>query len=435
MSAPIVRLVRIVRIVRIVRLLPAPRVLAFALAVGAAGDVSTVAATDPIRVAESRTDSPDAIARGAYLTRAGNCISCHTADATLAGGRALATSFGTFYPPNLTPDPETGLGAWSSEDFWTALHFGKSRDGHALYPAFPYADYTRVTRADSDAIYAYLRSVPPVRRANRTHELAFPYNLRVLLPVWRWLFFSPGEFAPVKGRSAEWNRGAYLVNGLGHCNACHGARNFLGASRVDSVFAGALMPSGTWYAPPLALDRGPALSDADRTALVDLLRRGVSARGAVYGPMAAVVRDSLQYLTGEDLRASVAYLESPAERPGRHWEPSRDAYLSGRTLYANHCDNCHGALGNGVPPVYPSLAGNPRVTSPVALNSIRMVLVGGFPPSTSGNPRPYGMPPFGHALNDDDVAAVVTYIRQSWGNRASAVTGAEVARTRGIPSE
>jgi mono/diheme cytochrome c family protein len=397
--------------------------------------VALVLAAAPTRGLRAAEAPADAVARGAYLTRAGNCVSCHTTDRLLAGGGALATSFGTFYPPNLTPDPDTGLGAWSADDFWNALHDGRSRDGHALYPAFPYPNYTRVTRADSDAMYAYLRSVPPVKRANRPHQLAFPYNLRGLLPAWRLLFFSPGEFRPVAGRSAEWNRGAYLVNGLGHCNACHGARNFLGASRVDDPFAGSLMPLGTWYAPPLAFDRGPALSDADRADLADLMRRGVSSRGAVYGPMAAVVRDSLQYLTDADLRAMVAYLESPTDHPGRRWEPARDPYTAGRRLYAKQCESCHGALGDGAAPVYPALAANARVTSPVALNAIRMVLVGGFPPATATNPRPYGMPPFGHALNDDEVAAVVTYIRQSWGNRAGAVTAAEVSRTRGIPGE
>ena len=176
---------------------------------------------------------PEQQARGAYLARAGNCMGCHTAQGgqLYAGGRNLAMPFGTFFTPNITPDPETGIGRWSAQNFWRALHDGKSRDGRPLYPAFPYTEYTKVTRDDSDAIFAYLQTLPPVSQRNLPNRIGFPYSFRPLLYVWRALYFKPGVYQPQAVRSAEWNRGAYLVQGLGHCNACHATRNALGAAR------------------------------------------------------------------------------------------------------------------------------------------------------------------------------------------------------------
>ncbi|MCA1246351.1 c-type cytochrome [Massilia sp. MS-15] len=381
--------------------------------------------------------TPDNIARGAYLARAGDCVACHTArgGAEYAGGRALDTPFGRLYGPNLTPDPETGIGRWSADDFWNALHNGKSRDGRLLYPAFPYTHYTRVARADADALYAYFRSLAPVRQPNRPHELGFPYDQQALLAGWRLLYFRPGTFAPQPARGAEWNRGAYLVEGLGHCSACHSTRNRLGAT--GDTLSGGLMPTIGWYAPSLTASGEAGLGDWDKEHIVALLQTGVSPRGTATGPMAEVVARSLQHLARADLEAMATYLQAlpstgtpPADSGARAPEP---LLAEGRRLYAAHCAACHGEDGKGKAPAYPPLAGNRAVTLTPAVNAIRTVLHGGFPPGTAGNPRPYGMPPFGHELDDTQVAALLTYVRASWGNAAAPVAAPEVNRYRSVP--
>ncbi len=388
----------------------------------------------------AKTDGAE-IGRGEYLALIGDCLACHTARGgrQYAGGLPMATPFGTLYTPNITPDKETGIGNWTAEDFRRALHEGLSKDGSYLYPAFPYNNYTRVTREDVSAMYAYFMALPPVRQPNKPHEMRFPYNQRQLLVGWRTLYFKPGEFKPNPAQSAEWNRGAYLVEGLGHCNACHGQRNMLGAVRDDDV-GGGLIPLQNWYAPSLASSRETGLGDWEVKDIVDLLRTGVSARGAVFGPMSAVVFHSLQNVTIGDLTAMSVYLKSQAERAApdeatqvRPTEQQIGAMVKqGAAIYEKHCADCHQPDGTGVPRVYPPLAKNRSILMSHPNNPIRMVLVGGFPPSTEGNPRPYGMPPFAYDLSDQEVAAVVTYIRQSWGNSAAPVSPIEVGASRGV---
>ena len=401
-------------------------------------------ADDPDEVKRSVpvTNVEAQIALGKYLALAGNCAGCHTArgGAPYAGGRAIETPFGSVYSSNLTSDLKTGLGSWAPENFWRALHNGKSKDGSLLYPAFPYPNYTRVTRADADALFAYLRTVAPVSQANREHALKFPYNNRFLLAGWRALYFKPGVFKPETGRSAEWNRGAYLVQGLGHCNACHTGRDALGGTNVKSDLAGGMIPMLNWYAPSLTSDTEAGLGNWETKHIVDLLKTGVSERGAVFGPMSEVVYMSLQHLTAGDVEAMAGYLKSLPQTaaaadsvpPVAKKETERVMTLGAR-LYDEHCADCHAATGAGMPPAYPPLAANRALTMRSAVNPIRMVLNGGFAPGTAGNPRPYGMPPFRPLLNDDEVAAVVSYIRNSWGNRAGLVSPIEVDRYRSAP--
>lgn len=384
------------------------------------------------------------VARGEYLALAGDCLACHTVRGgkTYAGGLPMNTPFGTLYTPNITPDPETGIGKWTADDFWRALHEGKSPDGSFYYPAFPYPNFTKVTRQDSDDMYAYFMALPPVRQPNKPHEMSFPFNQRPLLAPWRALYFNQGVYQPDPKQSAQWNRGAYLVEGLGHCNACHGSRNVLGAVRDDDV-GGGVIPMQNWYAVSLSSKRETGLGDWETKEIVELLRTGVSPRGAVYGPMSAVVYHSLQNMSLGDLTAMAIYLKSqtqsgaPAEpRQVKPTEEQTEAMMKqGAEIYEKQCASCHGPKGEGVPRVYPPLALNRSIVTNYPINAIRMVLVGGFPPSTEGNPRPYGMPPFAQDLSDAEVAAVVTYIRQSWGNRAPAVSHAEVARARGVPAD
>jgi mono/diheme cytochrome c family protein len=385
--------------------------------------------------------TPANIARGAYLARAGDCVACHTARGGVpyAGGRALETPFGRLVAPNITPDRATGIGAWSADDFWNALHNGIGRNGRLLYPAFPYTNYTRMPRADADALYAYLRSLAPVRQPNAPHELRFPYDQQWALAAWRLLYFRPGVHVDDPKRTADWNRGAYLVEGPGHCGACHSPRNGLGAA--GRALSGGMIPSLGWYAPSLASNAEAGVKDRPLPHIVQLLRTGVAPEGAVFGPMADVVAHSLQYLSEPDLNAVAVYLTSlPAAdvpAPGPVPAPPEDLMKMGARLYERHCADCHGADGRGAlaggAPAYPPLAGNRALTMAQPVNAIRIVLNGGFPPATDGNPRPFGMPPYSHVLKDDEVAAVVTYVRNSWGNTAQAVMPSEVNRYRAVP--
>ena len=390
----------------------------------------------------ARAQQNDIVKRGEYLARAGDCIACHTAPEgrTFAGGRAMPTPFGTLYSSNITPDRETGIGKWSADDFYSTMHRGRFPDGGLIYPAMPFASYTKVTRSDSDAIFAYLKSIPAVKQKNREHNLSFPYNNRQLILGWRTLFFSEGEFKPDPTKSAEWNRGAYLVEGLGHCGMCHSPINALGGTSQSDAFKGGLIPMQNWYAPSLTSNREAGLGDWSLKDITDLLKSGVSARGVVYGPMAEVVHNSLQYLTDEDTQAMAIYLKSiaePGSRPpaGSTLPTSESSLLIslGKTVYDARCASCHGAQGEGKPPHWPPLANNQSIEMESAVNPIRMVLNGGYPPSTEGNPRPYGMPPFAGLLSDNEVAAVVSYIRTAWGNRGAPVSARDANELRSAP--
>jgi mono/diheme cytochrome c family protein len=391
------------------------------------------------------TNLQEQVVKGEYLARAGNCIACHTVrgGSPYAGGRAIATPFGDIFSSNITPDPATGIGNWTADDFWRALHNGKSKDGSFLYPAFPYPNYTKVTRSDADAMFAYFKTLTPVHRPNQAHQLRFPFNQRVLLAGWRALYFRPGVYRPETGQTFAWNRGAYLVQGLGHCNACHTNRNVLGATEVASDLAGGVIPILNWYAPSLTSDAEAGLGEWETQHIATLLKTGISPRGAVFGPMAEVVRASLQHLSDDDIGAIAGYLKSlpqtdlpPKVRPAQLSAQESDSMLKlGATLYEKHCAECHQPKGEGTASAYPPLAGNRSITAHSAINSIRVILNGGYPPSTSGNPRPYGMPPFGPTLNDDEVAAVASYIRNAWGNRAEFVTSTDVSRYRGVPPD
>jgi mono/diheme cytochrome c family protein len=381
---------------------------------------------------------PAIVAKGEYLARAGDCVACHTAPegATFAGGRAMPTPFGTLYTSNITPDRSTGIGNWSADDFYKTMHNGRFPDGGLLYPAMPFGSYTKVTREDSDAIFAYLQTVAPIKQKDREHELSFPYNNRSLVLGWRTLFFTEGEFRRNEDKSEDWNRGAYLVEGLGHCGMCHTPINALGGSSESEAFKGGLIPMQNWYAPSLTSNKEAGLGDWSIKDITDLLQKGVSARGAVYGPMAEVVYNSLQYLDDEDIRAMAVYLKSialDAPQPPTSRLPRSEGSLLislGKTVYDGECASCHGSTGEGKPPHYPPLAGNQSIQMDSSVNAIRMVLNGGYAPGTKANPMPHGMPPFAVSLSDNEVAAVVSYIRTSWGNRGTPVSADEANELR-----
>ena len=376
------------------------------------------------------------IERGQYLARAGNCISCHTVQGgtPYAGGRGIATPFGTVYASNLTPDSETGLGAWSSDHFWRALHHGRSKDGRLLYPAFPYTEYTHVTRADADAIFAFLRSLPPAAQPNQAHTLRFPYSSQWALAGWRALFFRAGGDTADTHQSAEWNRGAYLVRGLGHCVACHSPRNALGASRLSQDLQGGVIPVQNWYAPALTSSTEAGIAHWPQEDVVALLQTGLSPQASVMGPMAEVVFNSTQHLSTADVQAMAVYLQSLPQEPVRAVAPvpapGSQVMQKGAKVYEQQCAQCHGAAGEGLPGAFPALAGNRAVNLAQPVNVVQAVLHGGYLPATAGNPRPFGMPPFSHVLDDAEVAAVVSFIRASWGNNAAPVTAMDIYQHR-----
>ena len=392
---------------------------------------------------QAANKTTEVITRGEYLARAGDCVACHTSPGAkeFAGGRVMPTPFGNMYVPNITPDEETGIGAWTPDEFYRMMHNGVSRDGTLLYPVMPFASYTKVTREDSDAIYAYLMSVPPAKQKNRTHELRFPFNNRELLVGWRTLYFKEGEYKPEPSQSEQWNRGAYLVQGLGHCAMCHTQVNVLGGSSQSKEFEGGMIPNQNWYAPSLTSNREAGLGNWSMQDIKDLLQTGVSHRSTVYGPMAEVTYNSLQYLNDVDIEAMAVYLKSLPQRDAEP-PPSSQARLVapnvmelGRRVYEKQCAMCHGTEGKGSPPGLPPLAGNQSITMLSPVNSIRMVLNGGYAPGTKKNPRPYGMPPFNHILNDEEAAAVVTYIRVAWDNSGTPVVPAQVNELRRLIPE
>jgi len=388
---------------------------------------------DPVDEAQAEpAASPEQIRHGAYLARAGNCGACHTdrGGPPYAGGKGIPTPFGTIYASNLTPDLETGIGSWNAAHFWRAMHHGRSKDGRLLYPAFPYPSFTLITREDSDALFAYLRSQVPVHQSNRPHQLGFPYNLQAALAVWRALFFAPGTFERQANQPEAWNRGAYLVRALGHCDACHAPRNILGATRAAIELTGGLIPNQHWYAPSLADTREAGVSDWPIDDVVALLGNGISRRGAAMGPMADVVFRSTQHLSATDLRAMAIYLQTLphlAPAPPRERTAKPETLELGQRLYARECARCHGERGEGKGP-YPALVNHRTVTMGPHTNLVRVIVSGGFPPTTAGNPRPYGMPSL--ALDDEEIAALASYLRSAWGHKAPAVAAFEVRDLR-----
>ena len=414
------------------------------IATDVAANIATNTAVNP----DERSATTSLIQRGAYLALAGNCMPCHTerGGRPYAGGRGIRTPFGTVLSSNLTPEATTGIGRWTGADFWRALHHGRSKDGRLLYPVFPYPNYTQVTRADADAIFAYLRSLPAVPQPNRPHALRFPYSSQAALAVWRALFFKPAVFEPDSQQSVAWNRGAYLVRGLGHCGACHAPRNRLGATTGSVELSGGLVAQQHWYAPSLATSQEAGVADWSAQDIQALLKTGQAPRTTglvtVMGPMAEVVFRSTQHLADADLRAMATFLQQLPQVPQVQKMPATvqatavadpAAMARGATVYADHCSSCHGEQGQGggaAYPAYPALAGNRAVVMASAANVVRVVLAGGYLPATAGNPQPYGMPPFGPLLNDAQIADVATYIRQSWGHTAAQVSQVDVLHSR-----
>lgn len=381
----------------------------------------------PPAAALSPAEQQTRLERGSYLARIGNCLACHTArgGAPATGGRALTTDYGTVFSSNLTPDPDTGIGRWSAQAFWRALHHGRSLDGRLLVPAFPYTHTTLLTRADSDALFTYFSSLPPATAAAPAHQLRWPYNSQLALAVWRALYFTPGSFTPEPQRDTAWNQGAYLVRGVAHCSACHTPRNALGGADWKDL-SGGLMPAQGWWAPSLLDPAEAGVQNAHAQDVMRLLQTGTSALGQASGPMAEVVLHGTRHLSDTDAQAITTYLQAlPTQtqpRPSGERRASASSLERGASVYEQHCASCHGTQGEGIPGAYPPLAGNRAVTMGPVHNLLQAVLHGGFAPATPGNPRPFGMPPFVLELSERDIADVLSHIRQAWGNTAGEVS-------------
>lgn len=363
------------------------------------------------------------VARGRYLTIASDCAACHTPQgaAPFSGGLGLHTPFGTIYSPNLTSDVQTGIGAWTNDQFWRAMHEGIGNHGEHLYPAFPYPSFTRVTRADSDAILAYLKTIPPVHSAPVRNALPFPFNIRALMIGWNLLFFRPARFQPAPNQSAEYNRGAYLVETLGHCGACHTPKNMLGADKKGQDYQGGKLEA--WYAPNLTSEARTGLGGWSRSDLVEFLRTGRNVRAQAGGSMAEVISDSTSLMSDADLNAIAIYLKSlqAAGASGSVRDADKRALTAGRAVYEDACSACHRMGGEGVPRFFPKLAGHPDVQSRDPNNLVRVILEGARTAPSSTRPTPLSMPSYAWKLNDQEIADVATYVRQSWGNRADPV--------------
>ena len=393
---------------------------AFATARPAPADGVASAEGDPLLV------------RGRYLARIGNCESCHTRPGGVpwAGGRAIATPFGEVYSSNLSGSPEHGLGKWAFEDFRRAMREGVAPDGRILSPAFPYTSFTRMREEDLEALFAYLRTVAPVELANRPARMRAPFGSPLALRAWRAMYFDPGGLQDDSSRSAQWNRGAYLVRAVAHCDQCHSPRNRLGGQPDPDSLVGARLPDG-WHAPDLRDTAWTAAGSSEQ--LAESLLTGRSAFGWAAGPMVEVVAMGTSYLTSSDALAIASYLvEDATPRPETPvaGTPQPSTLERGERIYRGSCADCHGDEGKGSDGRAPPLAGNPGVRGQVADNMLRVILEGGYEAQTRENPRPYGMPPFAAELGDADIAAVATYVRHAWGNLAGEIRQPQVSSLR-----
>jgi mono/diheme cytochrome c family protein len=375
--------------------------------------------------------SQDAVTRGKALVDAADCASCHTADPAkpLAGGKRIDTPFGGIFSPNLTPDRDTGLGAWTDGEFYRALHDGVARNGARYYPAFPYPNFTKMTRDDVLAIRAYLGTLAPVRNMPPPPQLRFPLNYRVVMHGWNWLFFKPGTFEKNPQKSDEWNRGAYLVEGAAHCGACHTPKNMFGADKRGQAYGGGLVDG--WFAPRLDGAERSGLKSWSVEDIVEYLQSGRNGKSHAGKLMAEVVVNSTSKMSDADVRAMAVYLKDlPAgvAEPAVT-SPAQAQMTDGARIY-QACAACHEADGSGSPRIYPPLPGNANLQSTDPSSTLRIILDGARTVTTPRAPNAGSMPAYAGKLTDQEIADVATYIRNAWGNAAPAVTPGQVAKAR-----
>lgn len=382
----------------------------------------------------------DAVQHGRYLAMAGDCAGCHTVkrDRPFAGGLPINTPFGVIYTTNISSDPTHGIGKWTFDQFYKAMHDGMAPGFTFLYPAFPYTSFSKMPKQDVRDLWAYMHSVPAVAEANHANDLSFPFSFRPLMFFWRVLFFSPEEYQNDPKQTAEWNRGAYLTTALGHCQECHSPRGWMSQLISGKELSGGVIDN--WWAPNITGDKTTGIGGWSTDALVEYLRTGSSASTSTFGPMSIIVEDSLQFLKPDDLKAIAVYLQSqskPAAQIALAGGGTPVPADQGKAIYDAKCMSCHEWNGAGLPyapgepGVTPPLAGNPTVGDADARNVVMVVLHGSIEPDTKQRPLPYAMPAFAKELNDQQVAAVVNYTRSLWGNKAPGVSAEQVKALRG----
>jgi len=382
-------------------------------------------ATPEAKPAASAADA--LIAKGKYLVTAADCLPCHTGPdgPDFAGGLMLDTPFGGISSPNITPDKATGIGSWTEEAFYKALHLGIGNDGEYLYPAMPYTSFTKITKDDVSAIYAYLQSLEPVNAPRKPNTLTFPFNVREGLAAWDLMYFTPGTFVPNPKHSDQVNRGAYLVEGPGHCAECHTPRNLAGAMDTSDMLGGGKLMGQPYYAPDISGSLQDGIGDWSVDEIVDYLHTGADkTKGTVFGPMADVVTHSLSKLTDDDITAIAVYLKQSKAEGDTGKKLADHTTKAGSEVYLNNCAQCHQSTGLGIQGAIPPLAGNDAVMAGGPQDVITAVL-GGLP-----GEGPYGqMPAFGGQFDDQQIADVVNFVRTSWGNDASADATADMVKS------
>jgi mono/diheme cytochrome c family protein len=383
----------------------------------------------------SAADSQDfqQIERGRYLAAAADCSGCHTdprVGRLYAGGRAIPTPFGLVLAANITPDRDTGIGAWTDEQFDAAVRGGKMPNGSRLYPAMPYPYYARMSKEDVQAIRAYLNTVPPVHHTVQSDQLPFPFNIRAAMRIWDALYFKPGVFQVNPAKSPSWNRGAYLVTGPGHCGACHTPKTTLGGDESSRPLEGYSVQG--WFAPNITDDPRRGLGDWSPQDIAEYLKSGHNRFAGAAGPMADEVANGSSMMSDNDLLAIATYLKdqhghSPQLSPLPVTDP---AMVTGSAIYQDLCAACHGSDGRGVAYLIPDLAGSASVASDEPTSIVRVVLNGAKTVATQDEPTGAAMPSFKWQLSDAEVAAVATYVRNSWGHAASATSASDVRKAR-----
>lgn len=429
-----------------------------AIAMGNAGRETAQASTDDAKQAAAphRADAvsgADAtlLERGAYIAKAADCAGCHTAPeggAPYAGGLGMGSPFGTIVTSNITPDVRYGIGRYSYDDFAKALREGVARGGKRLYPAMPYTAFAKMSDGDLHALYTFMmQGVPPVSKPTPPSDVAFPFNQRWMLRFWQWAFMPHKGVRQPSGRDAQWYRGAYLVQSLGHCGACHTPRGFAYEERGYDESAPRFLTGGIndhWFASNLTGDAGSGLGRLSETDIARFLKTGHGAGIVAYGSMVQQIEDSTQYLSDGDLLAIAHYLKSlPAREPSGTFAPQdastqpsangnrvADDQSLGNIVYRSFCARCHGLDGKGVPNVFPALAGNPSVLAKDTTSLIRLLVEGGNSPATESGPPRQRMPAFAGTLVDAQMGQVLTYIRSAWGNNAQPISGNDVHALR-----
>jgi mono/diheme cytochrome c family protein len=369
--------------------------------------------------------------RGQYLVATGDCMSCHLRDGgePLAGGLGLKTPFGVIYSANITSDRPTGIGAWTSDQFYHAMHDGIGVHGENLYPALPYPWFRRASREDVDAILAYLKITPAVNYTPPANDLRFPLNFRFMVKGWNLLFLNSHEFQTTPNQSGEWNRGAYIVNGLGHCGGCHTPKNALGADKSAQDLHGAVLDN--WVAPDLTANDRTGLGAWSIDDIAEYLRTGRNAHAGAGGAMADVVTYSTSLMSDDDRHAMAVYLKSQAASPNSgHAQPELAAMRRGAAIYSDACASCHLEDGVGQPRLFPPLGHNAMLQQADPTGLEHLILAGGRIGTSPSRPSPLTMPSFAWKLSDNEIADVATYLRNGWGNQAAAVSVAEVRELR-----